>query len=371
MSTLQAIPTQHGIDILNSELKNTVTKYRLIGALTHDAPSESLTSFYENTIETSYYDENGVLTFILNLPIEQHFDEYLHKIHVLDSSNQSVIECSTPKVALPKGIGGMVTLKAAISGEAGQVIFKHGEFVTEAELNEVHLPTIFNLINQWDLDLSKLPIYPEVLNESGQLSIALAGTTLTIPDNQTIRMFGWKDFNTSDFQTKSLEIDLAKIYHLRFTEANGLELKDLSDLVYNPTSKAETDVSFDSSYDNVLLAVIDSGSITALINKSVLYASNETEGANANNVFPERELLINWARTPINSSGVVIGIHAQSYEAFSDWSVNSRIDSVVSFDVLLVSLDRYKCRHKYRAQDDNASWTGGELGVRFKQEVRA
>ena len=142
MSTLQAIPTQNGIDILNSELKNTVTKYRLIGALTHDAPSESLTSFYENTIETSYYDDNGVLTFILNLPIEQHFDDYVHQIHVLDSSNQSVIECSTPKVALPKGIGGMVTLKAAISGEAGQVIFKHSEFVTETELNELHLAPI-------------------------------------------------------------------------------------------------------------------------------------------------------------------------------------------------------------------------------------
>ncbi|PTO70140.1 hypothetical protein [Vibrio splendidus] len=139
MSALQAIPTQHGIDVLNSELKNTVTKYRLIGALTHDAPSESLYSFYENTIETSYYDDNGVLTFILNLPIEQHFDEYLHQIDVLDSANQAVIECSTPKVALPKGIGGMVTLKASISGEAGEVIFKHGEFVTETELLEVHL----------------------------------------------------------------------------------------------------------------------------------------------------------------------------------------------------------------------------------------
>ena len=139
MSTLQAIPTQHGIDILNSELKDTVTKYRLIGALTHDAPSESLYSFYENTIETSYYDENGVLTFILNLPIETHFDEYLHRIDVLDANNQSVIECATPKVALPKGVGGMITLKAAITGEPGDVVFKNGEYVTETELVEVHL----------------------------------------------------------------------------------------------------------------------------------------------------------------------------------------------------------------------------------------
>ncbi|EKZ9001825.1 hypothetical protein RFA51_002945 [Vibrio fluvialis] len=139
MSALQAIPTQHGIDILNSELKNTVTKFRLVGALLHDAPIESLYSFHEGHIETSYYDENGVLTFILNLPIEQHFEEYLYQIHVLDSNDQSVIECSTPKIALPKGIGGMVTLKAAMSGEAGQVLFKHSEFVTGTELTELYL----------------------------------------------------------------------------------------------------------------------------------------------------------------------------------------------------------------------------------------
>ncbi|WP_216610412.1 hypothetical protein [Vibrio coralliilyticus] len=172
MSTLQAIPTQHGIDILNSELKNTVTKYRLIGALTHNAPSESLYSFYENTIETSYYDDNGVLTFILNLPIEQHFDEYLHQIRVLDSSNQSVIECSTPKVALPKGIGGMVTLKAAISGEAGQVIFKHSEFVTETELVELHL-TKYTL-----KDIAQfLPYEPQRIYSVGEICYTKDQTT--------------------------------------------------------------------------------------------------------------------------------------------------------------------------------------------------
>ncbi|WP_196773768.1 hypothetical protein [Vibrio fluvialis] len=139
MSTLQAIPTQYGIDILNSELKSTVTRYQLVGALIHDAPSESLYTFHEDTIETSYYDENGVLTFIINLPIEQHFDEYLHRIDVLDANDQTVIECETPKIALPKGIGGIVTLKAAITGEPGDVVFKHGEYMTETELVEVHL----------------------------------------------------------------------------------------------------------------------------------------------------------------------------------------------------------------------------------------
>jgi hypothetical protein len=58
MSALQAIPTPHGISILNSELRTTVTQYRLMGS--KDATSDLWQSFYENTIETSYYDDNGV-----------------------------------------------------------------------------------------------------------------------------------------------------------------------------------------------------------------------------------------------------------------------------------------------------------------------
>ncbi len=89
MSALQAIPTEHGIDILNSELKSTVTKYQLIGgALTHDADSDNLHPFHNDQIETSFYDENGVLTFIVNLPIDTHFSEYLYKINVLDSDDK-------------------------------------------------------------------------------------------------------------------------------------------------------------------------------------------------------------------------------------------------------------------------------------------
>ncbi len=93
MSTLQAVPTDYGIDILNSELKDTVTKYQLIGALTHDANSEDLYSFLTNTIETSYYDENGVLNFVLELHIETHLNEYIYKIYVVYSTKNVVIEC--------------------------------------------------------------------------------------------------------------------------------------------------------------------------------------------------------------------------------------------------------------------------------------
>ncbi|MFA0405192.1 hypothetical protein [Vibrio sp. 10N.222.52.C12] len=138
MSTLQGIPTQHGISILKSNLKQTAKKFQLIGALTHNAPTASLSVFHTDTIEASYYDDNGVLTFVFNLPIETHFNEYLYQIKIIDTSDQSIVDCQTPVIALARGIGGMVTLKAAVSGQAGQVIFKHNQYVTETELLGLH-----------------------------------------------------------------------------------------------------------------------------------------------------------------------------------------------------------------------------------------
>ncbi len=142
MNSLHAITTEHGLETLSGELKETVTQYQLIGALTPDADSEALYRFHSDEIEASYFDENGVLSFVLNLPIDMHFDEYLHHIYIMDADGQNVITCETPKIALAKGVGGMVTLKADITGEAGDVVFKHGEFITESELFEVHLPPL-------------------------------------------------------------------------------------------------------------------------------------------------------------------------------------------------------------------------------------
>ena len=249
MSALQATPTPHGISILNSELRTTVTQYRLIGSIEQDATSDLWQSFYENTIETSYYDDNGVLTFVLDLPVEQHFEEYLHQIHVLDSNNQPVIKCSTPKVALPKGIGGMVTIKAALSGQAGEIIFKHSEFVTETEFNEQYLYQI-------QKKLKALPIYPEIVNEDNRLSMSLDGTTLSIDDEQIIRFHGWLEVNTSDYPNKSFQVDLEKSYHVRFNLVDGFYIRDVDSSEYNPASLDETDKQFDTTYDDMNLALL-------------------------------------------------------------------------------------------------------------------
>ncbi|WP_142995780.1 hypothetical protein [Vibrio coralliilyticus] len=218
--------------------------------------------------------------------------------------------------------------------------------------------------------MGNLPHYPEVMTESNTISMNLFGTTLTVADNQVLRLYGWKDINTSDLETKSFVIDVAKTYHLRFTEASSLELKDLSDVSYNPTSKEETDPSFDSTYDDVLLAKIETGTLVPLINKQELYAGHQMTGENNNPTHPARVFTFNWARTPTQSEGLVIGINAHSLTAFDDWTFTGR-ESVAGFDVMLVTLDRYKVHHKYRALDNNPDWEGGGIGTRFKQEVRA
>ncbi len=174
-NALQAIPTDHGLDVLTSTLKNSATTYVLMGALTHDATETS--EFYRSTIETAYYDENGVLTFVLELPVEQHFDEYLHQIHILDTGalgeeGKSVIECATSKIALGKGIGGMVILKASVSGQAGEVVFKSSEFVTETELNELFLAPIYKELGE--------RIVGENLLINGDFSVWQRGESFTI-----------------------------------------------------------------------------------------------------------------------------------------------------------------------------------------------
>ena len=139
-NALQAIPTEHGLSILRSAQKQHATKYELVGALTPDATQ--LSTFHSAEIESSYFDENKVLTFVLILPVETDFKEYLHKITILDSDSKVVIECATPKVALAKGIGGKVSLKATITGEAGEIIFKKSDYITEPEMRELWLPPL-------------------------------------------------------------------------------------------------------------------------------------------------------------------------------------------------------------------------------------
>ncbi|MFA0057929.1 hypothetical protein [Vibrio echinoideorum] len=131
MNQLQAIPTTHGLSVLTSSLKSSVKKFKLLGNIGPQAAN--VYEFHSETIHASYYDANGVLTFEMRLPIETHFNEYMYKVHIVDDAGAVVIECATPKVALPKGIGGMLTLKSTVTGNPGDLVFQNSDFLTETE----------------------------------------------------------------------------------------------------------------------------------------------------------------------------------------------------------------------------------------------
>ena len=143
MDNLTAIATSHGLNVLSSTLKNTAINYALVGATTHNRPANEAGTFYEAEIETSYFDDNGVLTFVVNLPKDRDFDKYLYSIVIKDNTGQIIIKADTPKVALSTGIGGIVTIKAAVNGAAGEIVFKAHDYITAPELEDLWMNAIY------------------------------------------------------------------------------------------------------------------------------------------------------------------------------------------------------------------------------------
>jgi len=151
MATITALPTSEGIDILNTDLKNGVTKFALIGdsnfvnATVDDLVANTNASYTTLSphifaildIESAVYDENGVLTFHLALPYDIDYSKYIYGIALLyiDGSSTKVVSVAkTPKVAKVAGVGGSFTYKVAVLGEAGEVVFKVHDYVTTSEL---------------------------------------------------------------------------------------------------------------------------------------------------------------------------------------------------------------------------------------------
>lgn len=170
--------------------------------------------------------------------------------------------------------------------------------------------------------MAQLPLYPEILTDDKKFVMSLSGTTVTVADNQVIRMRGWKDANTSNL-TRTFTIVLDKTYHLRLSIDKGLYISLVDDVTYNPDGLPETDKKFDSTYDDALIAKIESGVITPLINTSETFnltydgmPNSADSQATGNDWIGAFELPLNWSRTPVSDSVeqkgqlAVLGNHA-------------------------------------------------------------
>jgi len=153
---------------------------------------------------------------------------------------------------------------------------------------------------------SRLPIYPDVLTDDGAIAV-------TSPEAGKIRVPGGTTFqHRGIYRVTTTETDFAtsasKTYHLRWNATDGFALRDVASGSYNPTSAAESNVAFDSTYDDMLVARVVTNSsnvatITNLANRDRLKTSVVKQGASGaldatfHSTFVASET-INWSRTP-------------------------------------------------------------------------
>lgn len=154
---------------------------------------------------------------------------------------------------------------------------------------------------------NRFPIFPEVTTNNGIIIVTTPATgTVRVPAGASIlhRGIGLYTSALTDFATTA-----NKTYHVRWNRTDGFSLKDLADVTYNPAVLDEADESFDSTFDDMLVARVVTNSsnvatVTNLQNKASLDINVTLEGQNlrnANNQFEkvlDFEAEFNWARTP-------------------------------------------------------------------------
>jgi len=139
MAGMILMPTPDGLQKLKEHTKEGLQKAILL-----DRSKKKIAEF---EIFTSYYDGNGVLTALFDIPNELDLTTPAEYLYVV--ANDIVI--ATGKLPTPitfiKGVGGIQTLKFPIKGEAGDVVFKNNHFITEVEFEERYLSGLINLYN--------------------------------------------------------------------------------------------------------------------------------------------------------------------------------------------------------------------------------
>lgn len=153
---------------------------------------------------------------------------------------------------------------------------------------------------------ARLPIYPEIVSSDGRLNVTSPATgTVRIPSGVDFIHRGiWIETTTEeDFATTA-----NKTYHVRWSYSGGYSLEDLADSGYNSGALAETVSTFDSVFDDMLIARVTTNSsnvatITNLANKARLSLNSVVTGTNMfqslkNFANAQISQTLDWARTP-------------------------------------------------------------------------
>lgn len=132
---------------------------------------------------------------------------------------------------------------------------------------------------------SRLPIFPEIQTADNRINVSSpAAGTVRIPSGVTFTHRGIENIVTTqqDFATSA-----STIYHVRWSPTNGYELLSLSDASYNPSSLAETDTSFDSDFDSMLIARVITNSSNIPVITNLSNAHSLSQNGESANLTPE------------------------------------------------------------------------------------
>ena len=140
MAGLMLLPTSDGIELIKEDIKSNL-KY----AVLLDVNKQEIKRYEFYSI---YYDADGVLTALFEIPVDENITTPMKYIRVVNNDNVIISEGETPEITFVKGLGGVQTLKFAVSGEAGEIVFKANDYITKTEFDELYLPIVTALTNR-------------------------------------------------------------------------------------------------------------------------------------------------------------------------------------------------------------------------------
>jgi hypothetical protein len=116
-----------------------------------------------------------------------------------------------------------------------------------------------------------LKFFPEIESADGKTAVTSPSAgTVQVPTSVTFTHRGSYPVSTSDYLEAARTFDTLanKTYHLRWNPVDGFTLEDLADSGYNPSVLAESNVAFDSTYDDMLIAriVTSAGNVATITN---------------------------------------------------------------------------------------------------------
>ncbi|KEC73896.1 hypothetical protein RLPCCGM1_c2015 [Rhizobium leguminosarum bv. phaseoli CCGM1] len=150
-----------------------------------------------------------------------------------------------------------------------------------------------------------LNVYPTILAANNKATVTpSAGQIVVTPFQWIWRQFKTLDLSDLNLAARTFTTAASKTYHLRLaydvnTGVQTLSLKDLSSVGYNPSALAEGNVAFDSTYDDMIIALVTTSAGNVPTVKPLKNASRLTATAQRTTFVINTNAAIGWVYDPI------------------------------------------------------------------------